>query len=132
MVRDLDGALDELVAHELIAALAGDEQAREAIRTQGPGPEAIRTARRYRTIEIQAGSHTITAADPLRRPAARPSTVSTSAQVRTNVSRVRYKAREDPRRAQAQSSPKTGCTSMRTTTSSPTTEPPDALAASVA
>ena len=35
MVTDLDGALDELVAHELIAALAGDEQARAAIR--GPG-----------------------------------------------------------------------------------------------
>ena len=41
MVTDLDGALDELVAHELIAALAGDEQARAAIRAQGPGPEAI-------------------------------------------------------------------------------------------
>jgi very-short-patch-repair endonuclease len=41
MVNDLDGALDELVAHELIAALAGDEQARAAIRSQGPGPEAI-------------------------------------------------------------------------------------------
>jgi very-short-patch-repair endonuclease len=41
MVRDLDVALDELVAHELIAALAGDEQAREAIRGQGPGPDAI-------------------------------------------------------------------------------------------
>ena len=41
MVNDLDGALDELVAHELIAALAGDEQARAAIRAQGPGPEAI-------------------------------------------------------------------------------------------
>jgi hypothetical protein len=25
----------------------------------------VRTARRYRTIEIQAGGHTITAADPL-------------------------------------------------------------------
>jgi len=25
----------------------------------------VRTARRYRTIEIQAGKHTITAADPL-------------------------------------------------------------------
>ena len=25
----------------------------------------IRTARRYRTVEIQAGGHTITAADPL-------------------------------------------------------------------
>jgi very-short-patch-repair endonuclease len=41
MVTDLDGALDELVAHELIAALAGDEQARAAIRARGPGPEAI-------------------------------------------------------------------------------------------
>jgi very-short-patch-repair endonuclease len=41
MVTDLDGALDELVAHELIAALAGDEQSRAAIRAQGPGPEAI-------------------------------------------------------------------------------------------
>ena len=37
MVNDLDGALDELVAHDLIAALAGDEQARAAIRPQGPG-----------------------------------------------------------------------------------------------
>lgn len=25
----------------------------------------VRTARRYRTVEIQAGQHTITAADPL-------------------------------------------------------------------
>jgi hypothetical protein len=41
MVNDLDGALDELAAHDLIAALAGDEQAREAIRAQGPGPGAI-------------------------------------------------------------------------------------------
>jgi very-short-patch-repair endonuclease len=41
MVNDLDGAFEELVAHDLIAALAGDEQAREAIRAQGPGPEAI-------------------------------------------------------------------------------------------
>ena len=41
MVRDLDGAVDELVAHDLIAALAGDEQARAAIRGQGPGPGAI-------------------------------------------------------------------------------------------
>jgi hypothetical protein len=40
MVTDLDGASDELVAHDLIAALAGDEQARETIRGQGPGPEA--------------------------------------------------------------------------------------------
>ena len=41
MVNDLDGALDELVGHELIAALAGDEEAREAIRTRGPGPDTI-------------------------------------------------------------------------------------------
>lgn len=41
MVNDLDSAFDELVAHELIAALAGNEQAREAISAQGPGPEAI-------------------------------------------------------------------------------------------
>ena len=41
MVNDLDGALDELVAHDLIAALAGDEQAREAIRGAGPGPDAV-------------------------------------------------------------------------------------------
>lgn len=31
MVRDLENALDELVAHELVAAIAGDEQAREMI-----------------------------------------------------------------------------------------------------
>jgi very-short-patch-repair endonuclease len=41
MVSDLDGALDELVAHEIIAALAGDEQAREAIHVQGSGPEQV-------------------------------------------------------------------------------------------
>ena len=41
MVSDLDGALDELVAHDLIAALAGDAEARAAIRGQGPGPGAI-------------------------------------------------------------------------------------------
>lgn len=32
MVRDLEGALDALAAHDLIAALAGDQQARDAIR----------------------------------------------------------------------------------------------------
>jgi very-short-patch-repair endonuclease/DNA polymerase III delta prime subunit len=41
MVNDLDVALDELVGHDLIAALAGDEQARDAIRAQGPSPEAV-------------------------------------------------------------------------------------------
>lgn len=30
-----------------------------------PGWKFVRTARRYRTIEIQAGAHTVTAADPL-------------------------------------------------------------------
>ena len=41
MVSDLDSALDELAAHDLIAALAGDEQARAAIRGQGPGQGAV-------------------------------------------------------------------------------------------
>ena len=41
MVSDLDGALDELAAHPLIAALAGDEEAREAIRAQGQGAESV-------------------------------------------------------------------------------------------
>jgi len=41
MVRDLESAFDELVAHDLIAAIAGDEEAREAVRSAQPGPEAI-------------------------------------------------------------------------------------------
>jgi len=41
MVRDLQGAFDELVAHDLIAAIAGDEEARESVRSAQPGPEAI-------------------------------------------------------------------------------------------
>jgi hypothetical protein len=41
MVKDLEGAFDELVAHELIAAIAGDEDAREKVRSAGPGPDAI-------------------------------------------------------------------------------------------
>ena len=41
MVSDLDSALDELAAHDLIAALAGDEQARAAVRGQGPGQGAV-------------------------------------------------------------------------------------------
>ena len=41
MVRDIESALDELVAHPLIAAIAGDEESREAVREQGPGPDAI-------------------------------------------------------------------------------------------
>jgi hypothetical protein len=34
-------------------------------KTGWPVRKFVRTARRYRTIEIQAGPHTITAADPL-------------------------------------------------------------------
>lgn len=41
MVKDIENAFDELVAHQLIAAIAGDEECREAIRAQGPGPDAI-------------------------------------------------------------------------------------------
>jgi very-short-patch-repair endonuclease len=41
MVSDLDNAPDELTAHDLIAALAGDGQARAAIRGQGPGPGKV-------------------------------------------------------------------------------------------
>lgn len=41
MVRDLENAFDELVAHELIAAIAGDEEAKETIRVAGPAPDAI-------------------------------------------------------------------------------------------
>jgi hypothetical protein len=41
MVKDLENAFDELVAHDLIAAIAGDEEAQEAIRQQGPGPDAV-------------------------------------------------------------------------------------------
>ena len=47
----------------------------------------VRTARRYRTIEIQAGTHTITAADPLPTTFATPWTASTTASVRTDVKR---------------------------------------------
>lgn len=41
MVRDLEGAFDELVANDLIAAIAGDEDAREAVRAAGPGVDAV-------------------------------------------------------------------------------------------
>jgi len=41
MVKDIENAFDELVAHELIAAIAGDEECRETIRAQGSGPDAI-------------------------------------------------------------------------------------------
>jgi len=41
MVKDIEGAGEALVAHPLIAAIAGDEEARQAIRDQGPGPDAV-------------------------------------------------------------------------------------------
>ncbi|HEX4830857.1 MAG TPA: AAA domain-containing protein [Trebonia sp.] len=41
MVRDLEASLAELAGHDLIAALAGDAEARAAIRAQGPGPDAV-------------------------------------------------------------------------------------------
>jgi hypothetical protein len=41
MVKDLENAFDELVAHDLIAAIAGDEKAKEKVRAAGPGPDAI-------------------------------------------------------------------------------------------
>ena len=49
----------------------------------------VRTARRYRTIQIQAGDHTITAADPLpddlREALAK---ISNASQVRTSLIKV--------------------------------------------
>lgn len=44
MVRDLENATDELVAHDLIGAIAGDAGAREAIHGSGPPPDAIASA----------------------------------------------------------------------------------------
>ena len=50
----------------------------------------VKTARRYRTIEIQAGPHTITAADPSPTNSARPSKRSaTLTDLRTSVAEVR-------------------------------------------
>ncbi|MEX0800774.1 MAG: AAA domain-containing protein [Dehalococcoidia bacterium] len=41
MVRDLEGAFEDIVAHDLIAAIAGDEDAREAARSASPEPESV-------------------------------------------------------------------------------------------
>ena len=41
MVIDIENTFDELVASDLIAALAGDTEAQEAIRAKGPGPDAV-------------------------------------------------------------------------------------------
>ena len=49
----------------------------------------VTTARRYRTIEIQAGPHIITAADPLPDDLRGAIDRSTGDQVRTNLSQVR-------------------------------------------
>ena len=56
---------DSIEAHLTIvfAALAVSRWIED--RTGWPVRKFIRTARRYRTIQIQAGAHTITAADPL-------------------------------------------------------------------
>ncbi len=57
----------------------------------------VKTARRYRTIEIQAGQHTITAADPLPDDLRQPSTPSTApADLRTNLSQVGYRGSRRP------------------------------------
>jgi hypothetical protein len=49
----------------------------------------VKTARRYRAIQIQARSHTFTAADPIPPTSARPSTRSTAKPVRTNLAQLR-------------------------------------------
>jgi hypothetical protein len=49
----------------------------------------IKTARRYRTFQIQAGRHTITAADPLPSDLRVPSTKFTADRLRTKLSQVR-------------------------------------------
>ena len=41
MVKDIENAFDELVAHDLIAAIAGDKEAQEKLRSEGPGADAI-------------------------------------------------------------------------------------------
>jgi very-short-patch-repair endonuclease/transcription elongation GreA/GreB family factor len=44
MVRDLEGSEEQLVAHDLIAALAGDAEARDAVRGEAPSPDTMPTA----------------------------------------------------------------------------------------
>src|SRR5262249_2242829 len=50
---------------------------------------AAKTARRYRTIRIQAGSHTTTAVDPPPTTSGNHSTTSTAERVRTNLAQLR-------------------------------------------
>jgi hypothetical protein len=52
----------------------------------------IKTARRYRTIEIQAGPHTITPPSPCPPTSGQPSTKFTADQLRTKLSQVRRRA----------------------------------------
>ena len=54
----------------------------------------IRTARRYRTIEIQAGSHTIIAADPLPDDIRHAiETITRAADLRTNLAQLGSRCR---------------------------------------
>jgi very-short-patch-repair endonuclease len=41
IVRDLQGAFEQLVSHDLIAAVAGDEEARDAIRSAAPDSDSV-------------------------------------------------------------------------------------------
>jgi transposase len=50
----------------------------------------IRSVRRYRTIEVQAGVHTVTAADPHPTTYASSCERSTASPVRTNLAQVRF------------------------------------------
>ena len=49
----------------------------------------VKTARRFKTIQIQAGQHVITAADPCPKTSGQPSTKSTAGQLRTKLSQLR-------------------------------------------
>ena len=75
---------DSIEAHLTIGSAAPAVSRWLEDRAGWPVRKFVRTARRHRTIEIQAGAHTITATDPT------SSTASTGVQVRTNVSQVRY------------------------------------------
>ena len=54
----------------------------------------VKTARRYRTIQIQAGPHAITAAGPLPSELRQPSTKSTAGQPCTKLSQLRIHRRQ--------------------------------------
>jgi len=63
MVTDLDAALDELAANDLIAALAGDQEARAAIRGQGsgagviPGPDQVPLADEFLVLDADSSQN---------------------------------------------------------------------------